>query len=313
MDYLKIEFSNKCDLDNIIYQTGFLQYFLIPGNIVTWDYDVFEEVSIDAEQNATKVFQKLRKKYTIRFDAPEFFHDAVAMLLLHDYIKITLPNGDTDVIKELEITPPDAIDTGCSAIGEITFYSQSFDITKDGCCGNLSGVQAITPNKTAVVSAITTSDSIWTAPDSEVPPIPDGARYLVTNAVSVTDIWVRSYANPNWVKEVSVDGDVVQTAGGDTYYYFGGTYSKVPTCSVSAVGLDVTVTANSYPGTYATIEYKLAAAPSWTTYPTKYRIAVLQNVGITITLAAGSYLFRINSFTHQTDYGYSDEAAITIP
>ena len=134
LQHLRIDFRNSCDIDNILYQAGFLNTIYLESDVGKPEYSLQEEGDNNGENDFIESFQKWEKFYRIEVKVPEYMVDTLTMLPLHDYIYIWLQNGANGLVKDIDISPPAWETEGCHATMEIKFTLDS--IVKTQCCKN---------------------------------------------------------------------------------------------------------------------------------------------------------------------------------
>lgn len=136
--YIKLEWTNSCDLGNVYYQDGFVNKMFIDAEIGAPEY---EEV-IDSEENGEGVeiviYQKQQKKYKFEFLAPEYVADAIKFMAMHDSINLTTTDGLISTqIRNVEVNVSWEDSTNqCMALIQVTFQ-QDDQVVKDNCCTSL--------------------------------------------------------------------------------------------------------------------------------------------------------------------------------
>jgi hypothetical protein len=104
--YLKLEYTNSCDLGEIPYSVIDDLVF-----VIYLDADVsetFEEYEEEGEENGykefTPTFRRTTKKYKIKTDLlPEHLIDALQRMKLHDTITLTFKTGQVETINHVTI------------------------------------------------------------------------------------------------------------------------------------------------------------------------------------------------------------------
>lgn len=138
-NYLKIEYSNSCDLGNVYYQAGFENIIYLDTQIGAPEYQYEEEGEENGDGVLVKTFQKLQKVYKFEVQVPEYMADALMFMALHDVITLSYTNGlYTASIRNVIVNVTWDEDTNsCMALVEVKFQ-QDDQVLKDNCCTNLS-------------------------------------------------------------------------------------------------------------------------------------------------------------------------------
>jgi len=135
-DLILIEWGNTCDIDNILYQKGFLQQLYLETDIGKPLYEIDEVGSTDGDNNFKRTWQKWEKKYKFQVLVPEFIIEALSMIKMHDYISIFLPNSQSVRVKDFEIENITWQEEGCMALVGCEFTTDY--ILNSGCCTNIN-------------------------------------------------------------------------------------------------------------------------------------------------------------------------------
>jgi len=134
IDFIKLEWWNSCDIDDILYQTDFKQRMFLKCDVGKPVYPVDEEGSNDGDGEFTPTFQKWQKQYSLTFLIYEYQMDAISLIPLHDNIWITLQNGESAKIKDIVINEPSWSECGCFATLKIDYL---IDYKTSNCCQNM--------------------------------------------------------------------------------------------------------------------------------------------------------------------------------
>lgn len=133
--YIKLQWSNSCDLGRIYYDGDFrnILYFDTEIGKPDYQYEVEEEMNSDGVNLPT--FQSLNKIYKFEVFVPEYVVDALVAIPLHDTVTITiLNNGYTSNIRNVKVDVNwEDISNECMALCTVSF-EQDDQITKGSCC-----------------------------------------------------------------------------------------------------------------------------------------------------------------------------------
>jgi hypothetical protein len=104
--YLKLEYTNTCDLGEIPYSSVADLLFLIYLDAdVTETFEEYEEEGEeDGFKEFTPTFRRTTKKYKIKTDLlPEHLIDALQRMKLHDSIQLTFKTGQVETIYHVTV------------------------------------------------------------------------------------------------------------------------------------------------------------------------------------------------------------------
>jgi hypothetical protein len=138
--YLKVVFSNSCDIDPVLYAgpSGdfFTQVVYLDTFIHQSDPEFEEDGERDANDNVIPSFQKMVVNYTFSVAVTDFIKIALTSLQMHSSITVTTAKGVR--IGNIEgITTSAAVqDNGVFTVLDIKF--RQIIMTKHGCCDNMS-------------------------------------------------------------------------------------------------------------------------------------------------------------------------------
>jgi len=178
MNFLKFTYRHSCDLGGIPYSSlpFFYLYIYLEGDVQQPFYEYFEEGNEDGNKIFYADFKRNFKKYKIKTEIlPEHVIDALHRMKLHDNIELTLKNGETHIVKNVQVesTYPFG-DSYCNA--EIIFDLDE-KVIATRCCGVASyPVEVIT------------FEALWINPycalTEEAEPVPVGALFSKTDETS---------------------------------------------------------------------------------------------------------------------------------
>ena len=135
--YIIINFSNLCDLGDILYHTGFTQTIWIVTEPMENAFPQEEEGLNNGEGRFVRTFARQVKKYLMRTNLlPDYMVEVFNRMKLHDTIAITSLVGDINTVYNLEVEHEWFDTDKYYAKIDLTFdYDESFVIA--GCCNNL--------------------------------------------------------------------------------------------------------------------------------------------------------------------------------
>lgn len=137
-NYIKLEWSNSCDLGGIYYQSGFSNKLYFDTNIGNPSYEEEIEEQYNGDGVLIATFQRLVKNYNFQVYAPEYIIDALKLMQLHDTITITFLDGTySGEIRNVKVDVSfEDISNQCMALATISFQ-QDDQVVKTNCCVNL--------------------------------------------------------------------------------------------------------------------------------------------------------------------------------
>jgi len=136
--YLTINFSNNCDLGDILYTDGMEQTIWFESETMEPSFPQEEEGLNNGKNRFVRSFARQTKKYVARTkEMPSFMVDVFNRMKLHDTISLIDLVGDENTVYNLEVDNEWLDDDKYYAIIILTFdYNEAFVIA--GCCNNLT-------------------------------------------------------------------------------------------------------------------------------------------------------------------------------
>ena len=306
MEVIKFVIGNSCDIGDIIYNTGWQQVVYFQGDLFKPEYEFSEEGTEDGEGNFIKQFDKVLKRYKLIIFQPENIADGLYLLPLHKAVVVTLPDGRSEKVVNIEVANPDWENEGCRAEIEVSFITESYNYNSSRCCDNLS-VECYTAD--TEVCAILTPEQyvLWQRGDGAN--WVSGCKYLVVDP-DTNDAFL-TYINDEGklTTEDTIKGNVYQDASTLTYYAsLGSRVVQLPYIySGGYTGLDVLIKAYAFPNTLAQLYVDGVATGD------PFNANVLKNTGYTWTApGVGTYALEIKNYLFDCDYGYSNEKTIIV-
>ncbi len=102
--YLIINFTNSCDLGDILYQDGFTQTVFLESEPLEMSFPIEEEGQKNGEARFIRTFARQVKKYTARtLTLPDYMVDVFNRMILCNSITITDLVGDVHNVYNLEV------------------------------------------------------------------------------------------------------------------------------------------------------------------------------------------------------------------
>lgn len=136
--YLTINFSNTCDLGDIVYQDGFTQSLWFESETMENTYPTEEEGQKNGEGRFVRTFARLVKKYLARTkDMPGYMVDVFNRLKLHDTVELIDLVGDVNDVYNIEVEHEWLFDDKYYAKLDLTFDYDEYTLVS-GCCTNIT-------------------------------------------------------------------------------------------------------------------------------------------------------------------------------
>jgi len=134
-NYIKLQWSNSCDLGGIYYQAGYSNKLYFDTNVGKPEYEEETEEEYNGDGVLISTFQRLVKIYKMQVVCPEYVADALKLLPMHDNISITFLNGQySGVIRNVKVDVSwEDITDDCLATVDISFQ-QDDQVVKTNCC-----------------------------------------------------------------------------------------------------------------------------------------------------------------------------------
>jgi len=320
-DYIIIEYSNSADFGNILYQNDFANKLYLDADVSKPEYELLEDGIENGDGEFIPTFQKWAKKYSIEFYAQEFLVDALTLMALHDQINVTLKNGESSNVTDIEIAYK--WDSNIECWAEVTIKFSTSYITRTKCQENM-----VDWGTDPVFSV----DDIYDADDGGAGQAFWEGTGATSNSETVFNtayadgeysgdpLGVYKYIGGAWVKQDVEDGqfiDVLSLSGASPpeckYLVKSGAYLyRTPhLASVTdngACGATVVAYANYVENTFYVIEVSPEGEEDWSEDPNGGYLASEFLAGVVITPFAvdDDFDFRIKWYTHNGDIGYSN-------
>ena len=135
--FLVVEFYNICDLGDIFYNTGFIQYLWFRAEPMEMTFPTEITNIQNGEGRNIPTFTRQTKKYNVKtLEMPSYMVEVFNRMKLHDTIMLTDLVGDTNEVFNLEIIHDWLFEDKYYSAIALTFdYDETFTIT--GCCNNI--------------------------------------------------------------------------------------------------------------------------------------------------------------------------------
>ena len=136
--YLNINYSNTCDLGDILYSEGLTQSVWFESETMEPSFPQEDQGVNNGEERFVRSFARQTKKYLARtLDMPDFMAEVFHRMKLHDSIEMIDLVGNENDIYNLEVEHEWLFDDKYLVRVDLTFdYDEAFVIA--GCCNNLT-------------------------------------------------------------------------------------------------------------------------------------------------------------------------------
>lgn len=136
--HLIIDFSNTCDIGDIIYQDGLMQTAWLKSEPMEMAFPQEEQGANDGNGRFVRSYARQVKKYIVRTpQMPDYMVEVFNRMKLHDTVEITNLIGDTNDVYNLEVDHEWLYDDKYYAQINLTFdHNEAFVIV--GCCNNVT-------------------------------------------------------------------------------------------------------------------------------------------------------------------------------
>jgi hypothetical protein len=134
--YLTIEFTNTCDLGDILYHEGFVQTIWFESEPMETSFPTEEKGQNNGYGQFVRTFARQIKKYLARTkEMPDYMVDVFNRMRLHDTIQITDLVGDVHDVYNLEVEHEWLFEEKYYAKLDLSFdYNEAVVISS--CCSN---------------------------------------------------------------------------------------------------------------------------------------------------------------------------------
>jgi len=136
--YLTIDYSNTCDLGDILYSEGLTQTVWFESETMEPSFPQEEQGVNNGEERFVRSFARQTKKYLARTkDMPDFMAEVFHRMKLHDSIEMIDLVGNENTVYNLEVDHEWLFEDKYLVRIDLTFdYDEAFVIA--GCCNNLT-------------------------------------------------------------------------------------------------------------------------------------------------------------------------------
>lgn len=132
--YLKLEWNNSCDIDPVLYQTGYSNTVYLDTYTEPIPPELNEEGEADGAGEFIPTLQRIVHKHKIEVFGPDYLLDALAFMQIHDNINIT-DSTDTSKIERVKVAP----DYGENYAGSCKIeFELPGNYIRTNCCSNIA-------------------------------------------------------------------------------------------------------------------------------------------------------------------------------
>jgi hypothetical protein len=313
-NYLILEWSNSCDFGDVLYQTGFRNQLYLDVDVANPTYPIEEEAQPDGDQMPHPIWQKWQKQYRFETLVPEYLLDALTMIPMHDSINIYLKSGEYGKVKEISISEPEWGDGHLAKV----IIEFSFDsIIKVACCDNYPLVGCYESNLPDIQDIFDVTDpdfadplgNGWNVGERAIMTISIlGGNYAAYVQLNDSAMWITQTLSSTYLNrtlnlnnsEMYWCREELNTSKTNGHWVH---YRTIENISNPVAG---TVTLDGYalPDTFIKSYYRKQPSTTWLEFASDVLSSIYEEDGVTRTgLAAGTYDFKVECYTHSCDYG----------
>jgi hypothetical protein len=132
--YTKLTWWHKCDIGNLLYQTGYVNMLYIDSNLIKLDPEILEEGKEDGEKNFIPSFIKLTDNIEFSDIFPDHIINALEAVSLHDYVFITTKK-DGYIGKAKKFSVVNEWISECHGKADVKFQQETV-LLRGQCCGD---------------------------------------------------------------------------------------------------------------------------------------------------------------------------------
>ncbi len=319
-DYILIEYSNSVDFGDIVYHNGFENKVYLNADVSKPEYELIEEGVENGDNEFSPTYQKWSKKYLIEFYAQEFLVDALTLMALHDQVTVTLKNGESSLVKDVEVSPEWDAKIECWAKVTIKFATNY--LVRKGCDENFAYgcLEEVVETSSGYGTPYDADDggagqAMWEQTGSLAPngtiaffyteiPIGDsgytGSPLGFYRFNGVTKVWDLIDMENGQLGATGLTDCLFLTKNGNSYF-------KMPYIRslTDDGGGDATIYASAY-GFENNFYQVQVNDGGWADIGDPQLASVFEN-GFTVSPGVGNFDFRIKWYTHGCEYGTGNE------
>jgi len=299
MSFLAITYWNSSDVGGMWYHnSGYKNRMYFDTTPALADVLVVEEGEEDGDKEPVITFRKTTKLYKCDIVCTYEQMEALYFIQHHDNIWVKLKNEEKAKVSNWTVTKDEDLFGGHMA--KVTFQFTISYTLKTSLCDNML-TSCYVPTLVQCIDVLTS-----------MPPrvnVRDG-RYLIT-AAGYNDIY-ECVANVFTQQYEANEGQIV-LAGGNKYYFDGDAWKKYPVMlTLVKYGAYVISRGWVLPNTF--VQLQQYTITGFVNVGTPILGSVFQTTGLRYNYGgfAGKTSFRIHSYSHGCDYGYSNNINIQL-
>ena len=296
MSYLGITYWNSSDIGGLWYHnSGYKNRMYFNTTPALCDVQVVEEGEEDGDKEPVITFRKTSKLYKCDIVCTYEQMEALFFIQQHDNIYVKLKNEEVAKVSNWSVNKDEDLFGG--HLVKVTFsFTVSYTL-KTSLCDNML-TSCYVPTLTQCLKVL-----------ADMPPriaTPDG-RYLIT-AAGYNDIF--DCVNNVFTHTYETGEGQIVVADGSKYYYDGTTWRKYPTL-LTLTKSGAVLIAKGWVLPYTFVQLQQQGTSGWTNVGTPVLASVFSSTGLRYTFSGtGPKYFRIHSYSHGCDYGYSNSVRV---
>lgn len=298
MSFLSVTYWNSSDVGGLwYYNSGYKNRMHFDTTPALCEVQVVEEGEEDGDKEPVITFRKTSKVYKCDIVCTYEQMEALFFVQQHDNIYVKLKNEESAKVSNWSVNKDEDLFGG--HLVKVSFQFTVSYTLKTSLCDNML-TSCYVPNIPQCIEVITKIPSPISTPDG---------RYLIT-AAGYNDVYEIIAGVYTQLYEAN-EGAIV-LAGGVKYYFDGLVWRKYPTL-LTVVKLGSLLISKGWCLPYTFVQLQRREISGWVNVGTPVLSAVFISTGIRWTYTgAGKMTFRIHSYSHGCDYGYSNEINITV-
>lgn len=306
MSYLVLTYWNSSDVGGMLYHNHpYKNRVYVDATPALCDIEVKEEGVEDGDKNFIPTFRKTQKLYKCDIVCSPEFLEQLFFIQQHDHIEIKLKNEESQLVNDWGVTIDEWIFGG--HVVKCTFQFTTQYILQTSLKDNIKSSCYI-PTVAQVTDIITNNSMTFIDPTNNG--VTDGSRYIVIRTIGLDDVYL--YTGGAWVAQnEAIEGAICYVSiKGVNYYFDGNAWNAYPRLlTVTRSGGKAVCRGWVLPGTFVQLQRKVGSV--WTDTGNPVLAATFKTIGIRYTCPSGMYLFRVKSYSHGCNYGYSNQIKIS--
>ncbi len=306
MNYITITYWNSSDVGGMLYHNvPYKNKVYIDTTPALCDIEVKEEGIEDGDKNFIPTFRKTQKLYKCDLVCSPEFLEQLYFIQQHDHIQVTLKNDEKQIVSDWGVTIDEWIFGG--HVVKCTFQFTTQYILQTSLQDNMRSACYI-PTIPQVTDIITNNSMTFIDPTNNG--VVDGSRYIVNKTIGLDDVFM--FTGGVWVaqNEAIFSAIVFCANKGYNYYFDGVSWNAYPRLlTVTRSGGNAVCKGWGLPGTF--VQLQLKSGLTWTDVGTPVLVESFKSIGIRYACPAGMYVFRVRSYSHGCNYGFSNQIKIS--